>query len=100
VRADGGNDRLGVAAGGDDGVAGSQSGLGDVDAQAAAGTGDEPDLLVTYAYGTPSVDLRTLLGTDDPRCIATEPRVGCGWEALMMGLLTGTPYGRGTLAAW
>ena len=40
---------LGVAAGGDDRVAGGQGGLGDVDAHAAAGAGDEPDLLVSHA---------------------------------------------------
>ena len=35
-----------VAAGGDHGVAGGECGLGDVDAETAAGAGDEPDLAV------------------------------------------------------
>ena len=41
-------DLPGVAAGGDDGVAGGQCGLGDVDAQATACAGDEPNLLVNH----------------------------------------------------
>ena len=41
-------DRLGVAAGRDDGMAGGECGLGDVHAHAAAGAGDEPDLLLTH----------------------------------------------------
>ena len=41
-------DLLGVAAGGDDGVAGGQRSLGDVDAQAAACAGDEPNLPVLH----------------------------------------------------
>ena len=51
-------DPLGVAAGGDHSVAGGQRGLGDVDAHAAAGAGDEPNLLVSHASALPSVDLR------------------------------------------
>ena len=39
-------DGVGVAAGGHDVVAGGQRGLGDVDAQAAAGAGDDPGLLL------------------------------------------------------
>ena len=40
--------RVGVAAGGHDRVAGGEGGPGDVDAHAAAGTGDQPDLLVSH----------------------------------------------------
>ena len=43
-----GGDLLGVAAGGDDRVTGGQGGLGDVDAHAATGAGDEPNILVTH----------------------------------------------------
>jgi hypothetical protein len=39
-------DLLGVAAGGDDSVTGSQGRIGDVDAHAPAGAGDEPDLVL------------------------------------------------------
>ena len=46
--ADGLRHRIGVAPGRDDGIAGRQGGLGDVDAHAAPGTGDEPDLLVGH----------------------------------------------------
>ena len=49
VLADRRADLLGVAAGGDDRVTGGQGGLGDVDAHAAAGAGDEPNLLVSHA---------------------------------------------------
>ena len=41
-------DGVGVAAGGDDVVAGGQRGLGDVDAHAASGAGDEPGLLASH----------------------------------------------------
>src|SRR5206468_4326703 len=41
------SDGVGVAAGSDDVVAGGQRGLGDVDAQAAAGAGDEPGVLLS-----------------------------------------------------
>ena len=47
--ADGLGHGVGVAAGGDDRVAGGERGLRDVDAHAAAGAGDEPDLLVSHA---------------------------------------------------
>ena len=43
VRAEGCAGLGGVAGGGDDGVAGVQSGLGKVGAHAAGGAGDEPD---------------------------------------------------------
>jgi hypothetical protein len=46
--ADGSADPLGVAAGGDHGVTGSQGGLGDVDAHPAPCAGDEPGLLVSH----------------------------------------------------
>ena len=49
VVADRRRDLRGIAAGGDDGVAGGQGGLGDVDAQATARAGDEPNLLVSHA---------------------------------------------------
>src|SRR5829696_517302 len=39
-------DGLGATAGGDDRVAGGQSGLGDVHAHSTAGAGDKPNLLV------------------------------------------------------
>jgi hypothetical protein len=47
-RADGLRHVVGVAAGGDDRVARGERRLRDVDAQAAAGAGDEPDLLVGH----------------------------------------------------
>ncbi len=56
-------DLLGVAAGGDDRVTGGQGGLGDVDAQAAAGAGDEPDLLVTHVGALLLLDPEVVLGT-------------------------------------
>jgi hypothetical protein len=37
-----------IAAGGDNGVAGGQGGLGDVDAQASTSAGDEPNLLFSH----------------------------------------------------
>ena len=43
VLAEGRGDLGGVAGGGDDGVAGVEGGLGQVDAHAAGGAGDEPD---------------------------------------------------------
>src|SRR3954464_7608018 len=43
--AQGGVDRVGVAAGGDHRVPGGQGRPGNVDAKASAGAGDEPDLL-------------------------------------------------------
>ena len=48
VFADRRRDLPGVAAGGDDGVAGLQCGLGDIDAQATACAGNEPNLLVSH----------------------------------------------------
>ena len=50
-------DRLGVAAGRDDRVAGGERGPGDVHAHAAAGAGDEPDLLTTHPH-TPFLLIR------------------------------------------
>ena len=46
--ADGIGHGFGVAAGGDDCVAGGERGLRDVDAHPAACTGDEPNLLATH----------------------------------------------------
>ena len=43
-------DGVGVAAGGDDVVAGGQRGLGEVDAHAAAGAGDEPGLVLGHGH--------------------------------------------------
>ena len=43
-----------AAGGGDDGVAGREGGLGDVDAHATAGAGDEPNLLVSHLAFTSS----------------------------------------------
>jgi hypothetical protein len=57
VRAKRRADPLGVASGGDDGVASGQGGLGDVDAHAAAGARSEPNLLVSHPSALPSVDL-------------------------------------------
>ena len=48
VLAQGRCDSAGVAPGGDHGVTGGERGLGDVGAHAAAGAGDEPDLLVPH----------------------------------------------------
>ena len=48
VGAEGSADPLGVAAGGNHGVAGDQGGLGDVDAHPAPRTSDEPDPLVSH----------------------------------------------------
>ena len=53
--AEGGGDGVGVAAGGDDVVAGVQRGLGDVDAQAATGAGDDPGL-ASRSCGQQSAD--------------------------------------------
>jgi hypothetical protein len=54
VGAEHGADPLGAAAGGNDGVTGSERGLGEVDAHATAGAGDEPDLLVSHVPALPS----------------------------------------------
>jgi hypothetical protein len=43
-----GGDPRRVASGGDHGVAGGQRRLGDVDANAASGAGDQPDLLLSH----------------------------------------------------
>ena len=83
-------DLLGVSSGGDDRVTSGQRGLGDVDPQAAAGAGDEPDLLVTHVVHS-LFDLEVVLGTAlSVVCTATKPRAGRRWEPLLMGLLTGT----------
>ena len=69
VRTDRGADPLGVAAGGHDRVPGGQGRPGDVHAHAAAGAGDEPDLLLTHAMhsfgvvGGEGVDLAGTQGT-------------------------------------
>ena len=44
-----------VPAGGHNRVAGRQGGLGEIDAHAAAGSSDEPDLLVTHDTSVPRV---------------------------------------------
>ena len=95
-------DLLGVAAGGDDRVTGGQGGLGDVDAQAAAGAGDEPNLLVTHVCCTPSLDLRVLSGRTASSGVALPPNHAAGraWETLMMGLLTGTLSRIQPLVGW
>jgi hypothetical protein len=54
VLTQGRGDTLGLAGGGDHRVAGRQCRLGDVDAHAAAGAGDEPNLLVSHAGALPS----------------------------------------------
>ena len=41
-------DAVRVTGGGDDGVPGRQRGLGQIDAQAPAGAGDEPNLLLFF----------------------------------------------------
>ena len=51
-------DGVGVAAGGDDVVAGGQRGLGEVDAHAAAGAGDEPGLRLGSHGSQQSADPR------------------------------------------
>jgi hypothetical protein len=56
VLAQGGGDGLGVAGGGDHGVAGRERRPGDVDAHATAGAGDEPNLLVSHQTALPSVE--------------------------------------------
>ena len=56
-------DLLGVTAGGNDCVTGGQGGLGDVDAHAAAGAGDEPNLLLTHAGALLLPDPQVVLGT-------------------------------------
>ena len=43
-----GRDLRSSAAGGDNGVAGGQGGLGDVDAQASASAGDEPNFFFSH----------------------------------------------------
>jgi hypothetical protein len=54
VRSERRADPLGVASGGDDGVADGQGGRGDVDAHPAPRTGDEPHLLVSHLSALPS----------------------------------------------
>ena len=56
VLSEGLGDALGLAGGGDHGVAGGQGCLGDVDAQAAACAGDEPYLLLGHLDALPSAD--------------------------------------------
>src|SRR6266545_4442669 len=51
--ADGIRHGVGVAAGGDDGVAGGEGRLRDLDAHAAAGAGDEPNLLLSHVLQVP-----------------------------------------------
>ena len=46
--ADRGRDLRSITASGDNGVAGSQDGLGDVDTQASASAGDEPNLFSSH----------------------------------------------------
>jgi Kef-type K+ transport system membrane component KefB len=99
VRAERGADPLGVASGGDDGVAGGQGGLGDVDAHAAAGAGDEPNLLVSHPSALLLVDLRAghrVIGGALP----TTPAAGGSWETLMREVLTGTPNHAEALVEW
>ena len=69
--AEGLGDGVGVAAGGDDVVAGGQRGLGEVDAHAAAGAGDEPCLLGGHA--------------------SSKARIPRRWESLLIGVLAGSP---------
>ena len=54
VLAHGRCDRVGVAGSSDYSVTGLQCRLGDVDAHATAGAGDEPHLLLTHATALPS----------------------------------------------
>lgn len=71
----------GVAGGGDDGVAGVEGGLGQVDAHAAGGAGDEPDRGdVTHTENAfREVDISMKAPGQPLR------------ESLSMGLMTGTP---------
>ena len=48
--ADGVGHRLGISAGRDDCVASAERGLSDVDTHTSAGTGDQPDLLVSHVH--------------------------------------------------
>ena len=116
MRADRRGDPLGVAAGGHDRVSGGQRGLRDVDAHAAAGAGDEPDLLVAHvgAVLRSSVTRRRLREADDPRTRqdrgnavgggVAEPGVGgTGRDPLRAGrdlaLIAWTP-GRSCATSW
>ena len=58
--ADGRPNRVGGAAGGDDLVSGGERGLGEVDAHAAAGAGDEPHLRVSHCSPRVSRPVRPL----------------------------------------
>ena len=101
VRAECLGDPIGPAAGGHDRVAGVQGGAGDVGAHAAAGTGDEPDLLVSHG----SAVLRSR-GSGEPapaQCVrlvelaATEetPLGGGVAEPAERGYWQGPPRGSG-----
>ena len=68
---EGSGDAVGVAGGGDYGVAGGERRLGDVDAHAAASAGDEPNVLVSHA--------------------STTPRFGPMWETRREGYSQGPP---------
>jgi hypothetical protein len=58
VLANGRGDVVGVAGGGDHGVASGERRLGDVDAHAPTGAGDKPDLLLSHANALPSLEQR------------------------------------------
>src|SRR6185503_13265997 len=63
-------DRAPVPPGGDDGVAGGQGGLGEIDAHATTGAGDEPDLLAAHDLFLPFFPKRSIryaiLGPSSP----------------------------------
>jgi hypothetical protein len=98
VGAEGSADPLGVAAGGDHGVTGGQGGLDDLDAHAAAGTGDEPNLLVSHASALPLVDVPSTASF--AVALSTRPAGAGRWETLLRGVLAGTPSDGGARLEW
>jgi hypothetical protein len=63
---DGRADLLGVPSRGDDCVTSGQRRLGNVDAQATAGAGDQPSLLVAHAVARPSAGICSIFSIDLP----------------------------------
>lgn len=88
-------DSLGFAGGGDDDVPSRECRLGDVDAHAAAGACDEPDLLVGHVSALLSgrwVALRAFAVA-----MPTEPAAATRWQTLMRGVPARTPSTAGPL---
>ncbi len=99
VLAEGRGDGVGVAGGGDHRMAGGQCGLGDVDAHATAGAGDEPNLLVSHA-GCTSFWLMCLWAPRHRRCTVHQTSQRGEVADPVRGVLAGTPSRAGALVAW